>query len=115
MYKEFCEKSPNASATSEHGIAGRPCFLLGKTLAHYRIWDAIRALDYLESQPDVDKTRLGMFGHSGGGMMTLLTAPLEDRLRAVMSCCAVTSFYHKFRAFLPGDPEQVVGVSITRN
>ncbi len=25
-----------------------------------------------------------------------------------MSCCAVTSFYHKFRAFLPGDPEQVV-------
>ena len=54
MYKELWEKNPNASATSEHTIAGRPCFLLGKALAHYRIWDAIRAVDYLESRPDVD-------------------------------------------------------------
>ncbi|HUS07988.1 MAG TPA: alpha/beta fold hydrolase [Bryobacteraceae bacterium] len=108
MYQEVWDKNPDASATSEHAIAGRPCFLLGRTLAHYRIWDAIRALDYLETRPDVDKAHLGMVGHSGGGMMTLLTAALEDRLQAVMSCCAVTSFYHKFRAFLPGDPEQVI-------
>src|SRR5581483_489010 len=97
-----------ARKLNEHVTAGNPCFLTGRTLAHYRIWDAMRALDYLETRADVDSMRLGMLGHSGGGMTTLLTAPLEDRLGAVMSCCAVTSFYHKFRAFLPGDPEQQV-------
>ncbi len=97
-----------ASATAEHIIAGKPSFLVGRPLAHYRIWDAVRALDYLETRAEVDKTRLGMLGHSGGGMMTLLTAPLEERLKAVMSCCAVTSFYHKTRALLIADPEQIV-------
>jgi cephalosporin-C deacetylase-like acetyl esterase len=98
----------SGTGTLEHVLAGNPCYLVGRTLAHYRIWDAIRALDYLETRPDVDKTRLGMFGHSGGGMMTLLTAPLEPRLGAVMSCCAVTTFYHKTKALLMADPEQIV-------
>ena len=97
-----------ASATSEHVLAGRPTLLLGRTLANYRMWDFIRALDYLETRPDVDPSRIGMLGHSGGGMMTLLTAPLEPRIRAAMSCCAVTSFYHKTKALLLADPEQIV-------
>jgi cephalosporin-C deacetylase-like acetyl esterase len=97
-----------ASATAEHVIAGKPTLLVGRTLAHYRIWDAMRALDYLESRPEVDPARLGMVGHSGGGMMTLLTAPIEPRLKAVMSCCAVTTFFHKTKALLIADPEQIV-------
>jgi cephalosporin-C deacetylase-like acetyl esterase len=107
MYRDARGKLA-ASGTAEHTIAGKACLPVGRTLAHFRIWDAIRALDYLESRPDVDKTRLGMLGHSGGGMMTLLTAPLDLRIRAAMSCCAVTSFYHKTKALLGGDPEQVV-------
>ena len=95
-------------ATAEHVAAGAPSYLVGRTFAQFRIWDAVRALDYLESRPDVNPTRLGMFGHSGGGMMTLLTAPLDGRVRAAMSCCAVTSFYHKTRALLIADPEQIV-------
>ncbi len=101
-------KMYGGSSTGEHSIAGRPCFLLGKTLAQFRIWDAMRALDLLESRPEVDRTRLGLLGYSGGGMMTLLTAPLESRVKAAMSCCAVTSFYHKFKALLIADPEQIV-------
>ena len=81
---------------------------MGRTLSQFRIWDAMRALDYLETRPEVDKTRLGMLGHSGGGMITLLTAPLDLRVRAAMSCCAVTSFYHKTKALLIADPEQIV-------
>jgi dienelactone hydrolase len=93
--------------TSEHAMAGKAAYLTGRTLAHYRIWDGIRALDYLESRPDVDGTHLGMVGQSGGGMLTLLTAPLDDRLQAAMSACAVTSYYHKTRALLTADPEQI--------
>lgn len=96
------------SATGEHVVAGGPAVLLGRTLANYMVWDVVRAFDYLESRPDVDASRLGLFGHSGGGMLTLLTAPLEPRIRAAMSCCAVTSFYHKTQALLIADPEQIV-------
>jgi hypothetical protein len=103
MYRDAQGERP-AGGTAEHAVAGKACLLVGRTLAHFRIWDAMRALDYLESRPDVDKTRLGMLGHSGGGMMTLLTAPLDLRIRAAMSCCAVTSFYHKTKALLGGDP-----------
>jgi dienelactone hydrolase/pimeloyl-ACP methyl ester carboxylesterase len=106
MFRKPGEKRPGA--TSEHSLAGKPTLLLGRTLAHYRIWDVMRALDYLETRPEVDKTRMGMLGHSGGGMTTILTAPLEPRIRAAMSCCAVTSFYHKTRAHLMADPEQIV-------
>ena len=106
MFRRPGEKRPGA--TSEHSLAGKPTLLLGRTLAHYRIWDVMRALDYLETRPEVDATRMGMLGHSGGGMMTILTAPLEPRIRAAMSCCAVTSFYHKTMAHLIADPEQIV-------
>jgi dienelactone hydrolase len=106
MFVQPGQKRPGA--TYEHSLAGKPTLLVGRTLAHYRMWDAIRALDYLESRPDVDGGRLGMLGHSGGGMMTLLTAPLEPRIRAAMSCCAVTTFFHKTMAQLMADPEQVV-------
>lgn len=108
MYRSPGAKALRRSATAEHVLAGKPTLLIGRTLANYRIWDVMRALDYLESRPDVNGERMGMLGHSGGGMITLLTAPLEPRLRAVMSCCAVTSFYHKTKAMLNPDPEQVV-------
>jgi cephalosporin-C deacetylase-like acetyl esterase len=106
MFHKPGEKRPGA--TFEHSLAGRPTLLVGRTLAHYRIWDAMRAFDYLETRPDVDPTRMGMLGHSGGGMLTLLTTPLEPRIRAAMSCCAVTSFYHKTKALLMADPEQIL-------
>jgi dienelactone hydrolase len=96
------------SATGEHVVAGGPTILLGRTLANYMIWDVVRAFDYLETRGDVDAGRMGLFGHSGGGMLTLLTSPLEPRIRAAMSCCAVTSFYHKTQALLNADPEQIV-------
>ena len=104
MYPEL----KDSGGTGEHNIAGRPSLLVGRPLAHYRVWDAVRALDYLETRPEVDKARLGMFGHSGGGTMTLFTAPLDPRIKAAMSCCAVASFHSKTRALLMADPEQIV-------
>lgn len=67
--------------TGEHDKAGRPMLLLGDTFALYRVWDSIRAVDYLASRPEVDAHRLGCTGHSGGGTMTMYLAALEPRLR----------------------------------
>lgn len=72
--------------TGEHSKAGRPMVLMGETFALYCAWDGIRGLDYLLSRPEVDATRLGCTGQSGGGTMTMYLAALEPRLHAAVVC-----------------------------
>jgi hypothetical protein len=61
--------------TGEHGEAGLQPTLIGDALARYFAWDAVRAVDYLVARPEVDASRIGAFGCSGGGAMTPLPRP----------------------------------------
>jgi cephalosporin-C deacetylase-like acetyl esterase len=75
---------PIQSPTGEHSEAGRPLLLLGETFAQYRVWDGIRALDYLLSRPEVDSERIGCTGQSGGGTMTMYLCALDPRIHAAV-------------------------------
>jgi len=46
------------------------------------IWNNLRALDYLESLPQVDRLRIGVAGASGGGLQAQMVVGLDDRVRA---------------------------------
>ncbi|NUQ63075.1 MAG: acetylxylan esterase [Pirellulales bacterium] len=46
------------------------------------IWTNMRALDYLESLPEVDRTRIGAAGASGGGLQTQMITALDPRIKA---------------------------------
>lgn len=48
---------------------------------------ARRALTFLEQQPEVDAARLGVYGHSMGGKLSVLTAGADDRVKAVAPSC----------------------------
>src|SRR6185503_10345775 len=82
----------------------------GKTLQGKYVWDARRALDYLESRPEVDRSRIGMIGHSLGGQETLFTTAADTRIRAAVSSCGFGSLrvlerdriLHNFALFVPG-------------
>ncbi|CAA6692468.1 MULTISPECIES: NPCBM/NEW2 domain-containing protein [unclassified Lentimonas] len=47
-----------------------------------------RGLTFLEQQPEVDGNELGLDGHSMGGVITLQTAAMDDRVKAAAPSCA---------------------------
>jgi dienelactone hydrolase len=52
------------------------------------VWDLVRALDYLETRPEADMTRIGLTGASGGGLATTWAFAAEPRF-----ACAVPVVY----------------------
>lgn len=61
------------------------------------IYDNMRAIDLLQSLPEVDPKRIGCIGHSLGGHNGLFTAVFDERIQAVVTCCGFTSA-HKYMA-----------------
>jgi dienelactone hydrolase len=49
------------------------------------VWDAIRAADFLETLPAVDRGRIGCIGHSLGGKEALFAMAFDDRYTAGVS------------------------------
>ncbi len=62
----------------------------GYTPAGVEAWNGIRALDYLETRPEVDRARIGMTGRSGGGSYTWTTAALDERIKAAAPVAGIT-------------------------
>ncbi len=95
------------ASTVEHTELGAQCMLVGDALARYTIWDGIRALDYLLSRPEVDASRVGVTGNSGGGTHTSYLSALDDRIKVAAPSCYITSWHVLLEALGPQDAEQV--------
>ena len=94
--------SPIGGTGNDHQQLGAQAMLIGQASTRYWIWDAKRALDYLESRPDVDATHLGAVGCSGGGSATTFIGALDPRLKAVAPGC----FTQTYRLMFTGpDPD----------
>jgi len=67
---------------------------LGRTLTGERVWDVMRALDLLETMPEVDMERVGCMGNSGGGTTTFHSACLDARIKVAVVSCYFCTFAH---------------------
>ncbi|MBW3622946.1 MAG: alpha/beta fold hydrolase [Armatimonadetes bacterium] len=95
--------APDARCFGERGRDGMDCgwafkaaLLMGQTLVGWRVWDAFRALDLLQSLPEVDPNRIACVGLSWGGTHTLYTAALDRRVKVAV----VSGYFSTFKDVL---------------
>ena len=85
-----CGDDAGSSSCNSDSMAA---LMLGETITGWRVWDAMRAIDYLETRPEVDPARIATMGISGGGLTSLFTACLDTRVRVGV----VSGYFNTFR------------------
>jgi dienelactone hydrolase len=68
-------------------------FHLGASPIGLRVNDGLRLVDYLGTRRELDISRLGAMGISGGGLHTFYSTCLDERIRA----CVVSGYFCAFR------------------
>lgn len=100
------KSGPSASSCQ---TASGAALMLGESMVGWRTWDAMRAIDFLETRPEVDPGRIAVMGISGGGTVALYAAALDERIKAALLSCSYCTFRdsiysipHCIDNFVPG-------------
>lgn len=93
-----CRRDP---VTVKKGIGAVSCqpaagsaLLLGETMIAWRVWDVMRAIDWIETRPELDAKRVGCMGISGGGTCTVFSTAFEPRIKAAFVSGYLNTFKH---------------------
>lgn len=65
----------------------------GRVLWGMMIYDAIKAVDYLETRPDVDAGRIATVGMSMGSATAQWLGALDPRVKVVVDICCLTDWH----------------------
>ncbi len=106
QYHHLQDRSAVANCCHAHNMMGKQLELVGDWFGMWRAWDGIRGLDYLLSRPEVDLTRVGLTGNSGGGTVTTWLWAMEPRFTMAAPSCFVTTFLANLENEIPADTEQ---------
>ena len=78
-----------STTVSQHEVREAGRLLMGE-----RLWDLMRCVDYLESLPQVDQTKIGCAGLSLGGEMAMWLGAMDERIAATVSAGFLTNMDH---------------------
>ena len=106
-------KAYNTFAGEHESVAAKSLFCAGTSWPGVFVSEDRRAVDYLCGRDDVDASRVGCAGLSGGGLRTVFLGGLDDRIRC--ACCVGMmttwkdyllhkSYTHTWMVYVPGLP-----------
>lgn len=78
-----------------HGIYNQEMYdwyARGYTPAGPETWNVMRAIDYLETRPEVDKSRIGITGRSGGAAMSWFPTAVDPRIKAAVPVMGISTY-----------------------
>ena len=103
-----CKEELDGPSTAAHLRLGVNAVLLGHGLAAFEMWDAMRALDYLDSRSDLRHDGYGSFGNSGGGTQSVMLSALDGRIKATATSCYLSNLREQTAWRLLADSEQLI-------
>lgn len=106
----------NYWASEHEHIMARSLFSAGTSWPGVWLAEDIKALDILCARPDVDASRIGCAGLSGGGMRSVYLAGLDDRIKCTVPVGFMTtwndfamykSYTHTWMIYIPLLPNEL--------
>ncbi len=79
------------------GLLGASLWPVGTPLWGLQLYDNVRALDYLQSRPEVDDRLIGCTGASGGGNQTTSLSAFDPRIKCAVPVCSVGTWHDYLR------------------
>lgn len=99
------------------GDVGRSCrhlafeyMMNGRTLIGERVWDGMRAIDFLQTRDDIVADTLGCTGNSGGGTTSLWLSAMEERITVSVPSCYFCSFKRSIMDIIHCECNYVPGI-----
>lgn len=76
-----------------HGeMTGATLLPIGLPLSGLQVYENMRAVDYLQTRPEVDGKHIGITGASGGGNQTMYAGAFDERFGCVVPTCSVGTY-----------------------
>jgi hypothetical protein len=100
--------NPNQLALGPYMPLLLRAIVVGRTLVGLRVDDTIRAIDWLVSRPDVDRSALTIYGSGAQGMVALHAAALDDRISRVIAERSLVSYRAALNAGLHKNLSEVL-------
>jgi hypothetical protein len=92
LYSGFATKlAEDGYVTISTDVGQHKVYEEGRTLMGERLWDVLRAADYLTTRPEVDAERLGCGGLSLGGEMAMWLGAMDPRMKVTVSSGFLTT------------------------
>jgi len=88
---KYGKKRPELESAENWGFYSPQAESRAQSTMGLQTWNSVRALDFVTSLPEVDPSRIGVTGASGGGTQTVLLGAIDDRVDAIVPAVMVST------------------------